>query len=505
LAKHVKASGIGGPNVPIIEDSKRARRAYSIFLTEVQGLQELRTALNDQEMDSEEKELVLWVNSHISKDGGPLITNAHADLKDGVVLIRLLEVLSETKVGHYVADPKIPWHRIQNAALILRFISEQTFYSEQGCTSHDIVLGKSEPLKTLLKHIRAKFDRDFLFQGMEEDTRRQKIAEELVSTERTYVTLLRSLVEGLLREIKSRVGQLNEILTQGEIDEVFANVEEIVQFHDSLLSAFDARLASYSPLTQFGDIFVNKFKGDFVQMYQRYARDFDSIHLVIKYLKGVKPEFRGCIDKFESEEKNRSGLLLNSFLILPIQRVPRYMLLLQELEKHTPEEHLDGPNLKQAINQLEITLDDMNDSKTKSDSQNKLSTIESSLAGLDKLPIDTLVHPKRRYVREGALVWQGESEDNPSPYFFLFNDFLMYTQRKEESDEGGKAFEYITVVPLNFITNVEESQAEANAFQIGLEEELTIFIAPSAKERDEWVKDIQKAMDEKVVIQFCDF
>ena len=105
-------------------------------------------------------------------------------------------------------------------------------------------------------------------------------------------------------------------------------------------------------------------------MYKRYVRDFDSTHLVIKFLEGAKPEFRVHIDvrpsllphsstvvpsaicwavpwvrscrvfnsalatasssqKFENEEKSRSGLLLNSFLILPVQRVPRYMLLLQ--------------------------------------------------------------------------------------------------------------------------------------------------------------------------------
>jgi hypothetical protein len=82
----------------------------------------------------------------------------------------------------------------------------------------DIVLGNAEPLKTLLKHIRSKFDRDFLFQGstsaiffmlvrgkilsmplsrafiaVEKGTRRQKIAEELTTTERTYVTHLRTL------------------------------------------------------------------------------------------------------------------------------------------------------------------------------------------------------------------------------------------------------------------------------------------------------------------------
>ena len=98
----------------------------------------------------------------------------------------------------------------------------------------------------------------------------------------------------------------------------------------------------------------------------------------------------------------------------------------------------------------------------------------------------TLVHPKRRYVREGVLTWRGESEDNPSPYFFLFNDFLMYTTRRgneEGPDEGGKAFEYITIVPLNFITLVEECEAEPNAFQVALEEELTLFVAPSPKAR----------------------
>lgn len=508
LAKHVKAQGIGGEGVPAIEDSKRARRPYSIFLTEVQGLQELQASLADLPADPVESELVEWMNSHISKDGGPLISNTHSDLKDGVALIRLLEVLSDVRVGHYVVDPKLPWHRIQNATLILRFIAEQTFWSVRGCTSHDIVLGNAEPLKTLLKHIRSKFDRDFLFQGMEKGTRRQKIAEELTTTERTYVTHLRTLTNGLLNELKSHLGQATEVLTADEIEEVFANVEEIVEFHSSLLDIVEARLASYTALTEFGDLFVEKFDETFVTMYKRYVRDFDSTHLVIKFLEGAKPEFRVHIDKFENEEKSRSGLLLNSFLILPVQRVPRYMLLLQELEKQTPEEHPDSPNIKKSIEILGNILDDINASKTKSDSQHKLSTIESSIAGLEALPIDTLVHPKRRYVREGVLTWRGESEDNPSPYFFLFNDFLMYTTRRgneEGPDEGGKAFEYITIVPLNFITLVEECEAEPNAFQVALEEELTLFVAPSPKERDEWIKDLQQALDEKVVIQFCEF
>lgn len=79
------------------------------------------------------------------------------------------------------------------------------------------MLGNAEPLKTLLRHIRSKFDRDFLYQGctdiisvdqqhlsfhsfyvqnvVEVDTRRQKVVEELVTTEKTYVTLLQTLIQ----------------------------------------------------------------------------------------------------------------------------------------------------------------------------------------------------------------------------------------------------------------------------------------------------------------------
>lgn len=59
----------------------------------------------------------------------------------------------------------------------------------------------------------------------------------------------------------------------------------------------------------------------------------------------------------------------------------------------------------------------------------------------------------------------------------------MYLQRNEDSEESAKAFQYITIVPLNFITEVDESQEQANAFQVSLEEELALFIASSPQAR----------------------
>ena len=36
---------------------------------------------------------------------------------------------------------------------------------------------------------------------------------------------------------------------------------------------------------------------------------------------------------------------IRSFLITPIQRIPRYKLLLDDLKKHTPEKHPDYKDL----------------------------------------------------------------------------------------------------------------------------------------------------------------
>ena len=42
-----------------------------------------------------------------------------------------------------------------------------------------------------------------------------------------------------------------------------------------------------------------------------------------------------------SESPEAKGLFLISYLIMPVQRVPRYIMLLEDLLKHTPEDHSD--------------------------------------------------------------------------------------------------------------------------------------------------------------------
>lgn len=64
-----------------------------------------------------------WVNSHLVKRGLK-ISSLGEDLRNGVNLISLLEVISEEKFGRYEKTPKMRIHSVENVGKALKFIHE---------------------------------------------------------------------------------------------------------------------------------------------------------------------------------------------------------------------------------------------------------------------------------------------------------------------------------------------------------------------------------------------
>jgi len=83
------------------------------------------------------------------------------------------------------------------------------------------------------------------------------------------------------------------------------------------------------------------------------------------YNKAVKiPQFI----EFEREcERDPRGSLLSltDILIMPVQRLPRYHLLFEQLKKYTPEDHVDYPTICDALEQIGDLCVQCNDDKKK--------------------------------------------------------------------------------------------------------------------------------------------
>jgi hypothetical protein len=74
-------------------------------------------------------------------------------------------------------------------------------------------------------------------------------------------------------------------------------------------------------------------------------------------------------------------LTLNDLLIQPVQRIPRYVLLLKDMLKHTPQDHPDHHHLLAAVSELTTLAEKMDQGEWEAAEAEKLKELESTFEG----------------------------------------------------------------------------------------------------------------------------
>lgn len=83
-------------------------------------------------------------------------------------------------------------------------------------------------------------------------------------------------------------------------------------------------------------------------MYTSYCGNHDNATDLLRKLEKENRRFRELIELTLAKPENKN-LSLASYLIMPIQRIPRYVLLISELLRMTPETHPDFPGLSKGL------------------------------------------------------------------------------------------------------------------------------------------------------------
>jgi Phosphatidylinositol 3- and 4-kinase/Phosphoinositide 3-kinase family, accessory domain (PIK domain)/Phosphoinositide 3-kinase C2/Calponin homology (CH) domain/RhoGEF domain len=166
LANHVARAGFA---VPELCRDKSAQTLWVSSLVEgdeaAARLLSAPSAECDMPVTARQRELLTWVNGQFERALVPLrVENLTADLRTGVPLIRLLQVVAQAPyVGVYEERPADLRHLMQNASLVLRFLYAQTFVQFSACSGADIIHGRMFPLEQLLLFVRDNFDLEYLF------------------------------------------------------------------------------------------------------------------------------------------------------------------------------------------------------------------------------------------------------------------------------------------------------------------------------------------------------
>jgi len=143
---------------------------------------------------------------------------------------------------------------------------------------------------------------------------------------------------------------------------------------------------------------------------------------------------------------------LESYLILPVQRIPRYQLLLADLVKHTSPEHVDYRNLVSAQAKMAAVAAHVNEKQKVFEAMHHVLRINDlfgkqltagtgiKVRAHESIPLHRahahcslslplshtntqqhFVRSHRRYILEGMLT----DVDGNAMYCFLFNDLLV--------------------------------------------------------------------------------
>ncbi|XP_066566210.1 FYVE, RhoGEF and PH domain-containing protein 1 [Amia ocellicauda] len=245
------------------------------------------------------------------------------------------------------------------------------------------------------------------------------IANELLHTEKAYVARLHLLDQvfctQLMEEARTRSSFPCEVVMG-----IFSNICSIYCFHQQfLLPALEKRMEEWDSNPRIGDI-LQKL-APFLKMYGEYVKNFDrAMELVNSWMERSSP-FKAIIHDIQRQEVC-GNLTLQHHMLEPVQRIPRYELLLKDYLHRLP---LDAPDCKDAQKSLELiatAAEHSNAAIRKMERMHKLLKVYELLGGEEDI-----VNPTNELIKEGHILKlsakNGTSQDR---YLILFNDRLLY-------------------------------------------------------------------------------
>lgn len=248
---------------------------------------------------------------------------------------------------------------------------------------------------------------------------------ELATTEATYADMLAALSRAYASRLVAE-GHINQVDRQG----IFGPVDELAQVHAQL--ARDARAYcdthcdgepadcpdDLPPPPAFLAIVASKS-----ELYKMYINSYSAGQLDLQRRQASQPKLAACLD---AAKRLRDGLSVYDHMIVPVQRLPRYVMLVEQMASLLrPAGH--SPTLAAIMamaSSIKRMTDDINECKRHADAkaardQAYSLVIERELGAL------TIDNPNRTLV-DTATVYAVGKHPRSKPYRMLvFSDYVL--------------------------------------------------------------------------------
>lgn len=250
--------------------------------------------------------------------------------------------------------------------------------------------------------------------------RRRAITAEILSTEATYVRGLNLLVTNFAQPMRAEAEGLG--LTSDDVNLFFRGLDAMLFAHRALQRSLSGVVETWTAASVIGDLFLGDFAQQLFPLYADYLVRFEHILERIEQLcqpakkKGPPSAFASWLDahtrNLASKVENVASVNLRALLLTPVQRIPRYVLLLADLSRRTPSSHADFQSLVAASCAMQRLADSLNAAKELEDSRRELEALAQRLVDC---PLEDLANGTRRLVLEmPVMVTVVRTSDEPA-------------------------------------------------------------------------------------------
>uniref|UniRef100_A0A3Q1EW00 Vav 3 guanine nucleotide exchange factor b n=1 Tax=Acanthochromis polyacanthus TaxID=80966 RepID=A0A3Q1EW00_9TELE len=270
---------------------------------------------------------------------------------------------------------------------------------------------------------------------------------EIKQTEEKYTETLESIEKYFLNPLK-------KFFSAAEIDKVFLNIPDLVKVHKSLMADVQDSILNKNALNLY-QIFIS-YK-ERLLIYGIYCSRVEIAIAVLDLICKEKEDVRLKLEEC-SKRANNGKFTLRDLLVVPMQRVLKYHLLLQELVKHT-HDAADKSNLKIALDAMKDLAQYVNEVKRDNETLREIDQYQRSIENLNQ-PLISFGRPKG----DGEVrMVSSVDKRKQDRHIFVFDVAVIVCKRR------GDNYEMKDILDLNYfkITNNPTSDREGKKWCYG--------------------------------------
>ncbi|XP_078493396.1 protein ECT2 isoform X4 [Ciona intestinalis] len=260
-------------------------------------------------------------------------------------------------------------------------------------------------------------------------TARYQVVMELLQTEKNYVGILQTILNLFKKPLDDPHQAGGPILASEDVKVIFSSLPDIEVVHRNMSDDLQLAIDQWNDSSCIGQLIL-KYADEFGRCYPPFVNFFEASVETLSSCETRSPRFHAFL-KINQAKRECGRQTLAELLINPVQRLPRIILLLQDIKKHTEKEnlnHQDVQNIQSSIDALKEVMTHINEDKRKTESQRQIFDIVYEVEGCPP----TIVSSHRQFVARAEVIAVDDNLCNKGDHitFFIFSDCMEIAKRR---------------------------------------------------------------------------